>query len=208
LLWDHQQIYRNPSLGLATKARACKVAGQEGSLGIAFHAPESAKECEGMNRHTPKWSPILGVEVLMDFQIFKKNLQRSKPIRLKNYLYHQKVIEMWMSKMGLHNSFGYMKHKLWLKERSGIKLTIDSQTLKVKNRPNFLAWRWRAKYYWKDLDKGYNFALDLTSIRGLHTKLWVPKVARIRAVGIPGFSLGSPRTKCHLDVGLVERHRI
>jgi hypothetical protein len=33
----------NPSLGLATKARACKNAGQEGSLGVTFHAPESAK---------------------------------------------------------------------------------------------------------------------------------------------------------------------
>jgi hypothetical protein len=44
---------RNPRLGLATKARACEVAGQEGSLGITSHAFESAKECEGMNLHTP-----------------------------------------------------------------------------------------------------------------------------------------------------------
>jgi hypothetical protein len=47
-------LCHNLNLGLATKARACKVAGQERSLGVIFHAPRSAKECEGMNPHTPK----------------------------------------------------------------------------------------------------------------------------------------------------------
>jgi hypothetical protein len=44
----------NPSLGLATKAKACKVTGQEGSLGVTSHALGSAKKCERMNLHTPK----------------------------------------------------------------------------------------------------------------------------------------------------------
>ncbi len=48
----------NPSLGLATKARACKVAGHKGSPRITSRVPKSAKECEGMNLHTPKWTPI------------------------------------------------------------------------------------------------------------------------------------------------------
>jgi hypothetical protein len=43
--------YRNPSLGLATKVKACKSAGQKGSPGVTFHAFGSAKECEGMNPH-------------------------------------------------------------------------------------------------------------------------------------------------------------
>ncbi len=63
---------RNPSLGLTTKARACKSVGQEGSLGFTFHALGSAKECEGMNPHTLKKTPILGVGVPVDFQIFKE----------------------------------------------------------------------------------------------------------------------------------------
>jgi len=29
-----------------------------------------------------------------------------------------------MSKMGLHDSFGYLKHKLWPKEGLGVKLPI------------------------------------------------------------------------------------
>jgi hypothetical protein len=44
----------NPSFGLATKARACKGASQEGILRVTSHAPGSVGECEGMNPHTPK----------------------------------------------------------------------------------------------------------------------------------------------------------
>jgi hypothetical protein len=51
--------------------------------------------------------------------------------------------------------------------------------LKVENRPNFFAFRWRVTYQWKDLNEGYNFALDLTSVGGLHIKLWAPKVVEV-----------------------------
>jgi hypothetical protein len=63
-------------------------------------------------------------------------------------------------------------------------------------------------YRWKDFDKGYNFVLDLIAIRSLHTKLWGPKVTRDPTLGISGFPFGSPMTKCHLDVGLMERKKI
>ncbi len=39
-------------------------------------------------------------------------------------------------------------------------------------------------------------------------KLWAPKVARIPTLAISGLPLGSLGTKCHLDVGLVERHKV
>jgi hypothetical protein len=35
-----------------------------------------------------------------------------------------------------------------------------------------------------------------------------PKIARVLTLRISGLPFGNPRTKCHLDVGLVERHRI
>jgi hypothetical protein len=63
-------------------------------------------------------------------------------------------------------------------------------------------------YCWKSLDEGYNFASDLISIRGLHTKLWAPKVVGVPILGISRFPLGSPETKCHLDVGFVAGHII
>jgi hypothetical protein len=46
----------------------------------------------------------------------------------------------------------------------------------------------------------------LISIKGLHTKLWGPKVAKVSTLGISELPNGSPETKCHLDVGLVEKH--
>jgi hypothetical protein len=45
---------RNPSLGLATKAKACKGAGQKESSKVTSHALGSVGECEGMNPHIPK----------------------------------------------------------------------------------------------------------------------------------------------------------
>jgi len=42
-----------------------------------------------------------------------------------------------MSKMGLHDSFGHLKHKLWPKERSGVKLTIWLRTTKSQEFPRF-----------------------------------------------------------------------
>jgi len=54
---------RNPSLGLVTKAKGLQGCGQRLSPGVAFSCPESAKECEGMNLHTPKWTAMLGVGV-------------------------------------------------------------------------------------------------------------------------------------------------
>ncbi len=56
---------------------------------------------------------------------------------------------------------------------------FDFRSLKVGNRPDFLMCRWRVTCRWKALDKGYNFGLNLIVIRGLHTKLWRPKVARV-----------------------------
>jgi hypothetical protein len=85
---------------------------------------------------------------------------------------------------------------------------IGSQPLKVKNRPDFLACRWRATYRWKPLDKGYNFASDLISIVGLHAKVRAPKVVGVPVVGILGLPLGSPGTKCQLGAGLVAKHRV
>jgi hypothetical protein len=49
---------------------------------------------------------------------------------------------------------------------------------------------------------------NLIVIEGLHTKLSGSKVARVPMLLISGLPLGSPGTKSHLDMGLVERHRV
>jgi hypothetical protein len=42
-----------------------------------------------------------------------------------------------MSKMGSHGSFGYLKHKLWAKERPGVKLTVWLPTTKSRESTRF-----------------------------------------------------------------------
>ncbi len=39
-------------------------------------------------------------------------------------------------------------------------------------------------------------------------KLWAPKVVGVPTLIISGLPLESPETKCHLDVGLMEKHRV
>jgi hypothetical protein len=86
-------------------------------------------------------------------------------------------------------------------------LQFDSWPLKVRNHFDFLRCRSHARYCWKTLNKGYNFVLNFI-IGGLHTKLWGSKVVGVLTLAISGLPLKSPGTKNHLDVGLMERHRV
>jgi hypothetical protein len=119
--------YRNPNL--MTKARICKRLGQD--------RDPKVWESVRMNSHTHKWIPMLWVEVLMDFRIFRERLQGSKPLALKSFLYHWKAIEMKMSKMGSNDPFGHLKHNLWPKERPGVKLTVWFSTMKSRESTRF-----------------------------------------------------------------------
>jgi hypothetical protein len=83
--------------------------------------------------------------------------------------------------------------------------TNMTRLLKVGNWPDFLTWRQWVTYRWKVLNKGYDFALDLVAIRGLHAKLWAPKVTGVATHGILELPFGSPGTKSHLHVALEER---
>jgi hypothetical protein len=197
-----------PSLGLTTKAKVCKGASQEGSLGVRSHAPKSVGECEGMNLHTFKWVPTLGVKVPMDSRIFREQFQGSKPIGLKRSLYHWKFFGTWMSKMGSHDPFQYLTHRLWPKERMGVKLEVWLPPTKSQESPRFLACKWSATYYWKALNNGYNIFFNFISIRGSKTKLWAPKAVEVSTLGISELPLGGPKTKCHLGVSPMAKHRI
>jgi hypothetical protein len=82
------------TLALGSQARQglVKVRAKREAPGDTFHAPGSAKECEGMNPHTPKGTPTLGVGVLVDSRIFKEQFQGSKLVGLKCFLYHWKAL--------------------------------------------------------------------------------------------------------------------
>jgi hypothetical protein len=96
-----------------------------------------AKKCEGMNPHTPKWTPILGLGIPMNSWIFKGRLQRWKLIGLRPSLYHWKALGIYMSEMGSHDPLGHLKCKLWPKEGSKVKLSIWLLTTKSQEMPQF-----------------------------------------------------------------------
>jgi hypothetical protein len=86
--------------------------------------------------------------------------------------------------------FVYWIEDIWIGSFLGSSLEKDTnpfhvlimcQTLFLPRSgwKQFMACRWCAKYRWKALDEGYNFVLNLTSIRGLHQKLWASKVVKV-----------------------------
>jgi hypothetical protein len=76
---------RNPSLGLATKARGCKVVGQEKDPKVTSHAFGSAKNVRERTFTLPSELPCWESESQMDSRIFRTRLQGSKRIALKSY---------------------------------------------------------------------------------------------------------------------------
>jgi hypothetical protein len=120
----------NLSFGLATKVRGWKVMGQEEDSGVTSHAPASAKSVREWTLTLTSELPCWELESQKDSWIFQAWLQGSKPIALRSSLYHWKTIEIEMSKMGNASPFGHLKHKLWPKERSVVKLPIWLPTIK------------------------------------------------------------------------------
>jgi hypothetical protein len=94
------------------------------------------------------------------------------------------------------------------KRRVEVKLVVWFPTTKSREPTRFTYLHTVCNYYWKALDESYNFASDLISIEGLLAKLWGSKVTGIPTWAISGLSLGSPKTKSHLDVSSVASHRI
>ncbi len=64
---------RYPSLGLMTKARGCKVISQKRKL-------DNEKKCEGMNPHTPKGAPTLGIGVQWTIECLESDCKGQNPM--------------------------------------------------------------------------------------------------------------------------------
>ncbi len=78
--------------------------------------PGSVGECEDEYSHSQmnfhcvwelksRWTP----------KTSKSDWKGAKPLSLKSFLHHWKVIEAQMPKMGSHDPFGHLQHKLWPK---------------------------------------------------------------------------------------------
>jgi hypothetical protein len=142
----------------------------------------------------------------MDPEFSKNDCRGQYPLDSKVYYIIGKLLERRCLKWACMTHLGTKNTSYGQKKGQESICQFDFWLLKVENRPDFLACRWCVTYHWKALDEGYNFALDLTSIRGLHTNLWASKVVGIPILRISGLPL--QRTKWHLGVGHVAMHKV
>jgi hypothetical protein len=108
-----------------------------------------------------------------------------------------------MSKIGSYDPFGHLKHKLWPKERPRVKLVVWLPTTKSQESARF-----------PRVQVACDIPLE-SSQRGLQRFFWphfnwrsAHKVIGVQTLGISKLPFGSLETKCHLNVGLVERHKV
>jgi hypothetical protein len=167
---------RNPNLGLTTKARACKGEGQEGSSGVTSHALGSVEECEGMNPTLTNELPLWKLESQWTLKSSKNDCKGQNPLGWDVSYIIGNIFQLRCLKWVCMTHLNASNRSYSQKKGRELNWQFDSWPQKVRNHPDFLVCRWRAKYCWKDLNKGYNFSSYLISIKGLHTKLWAPKL--------------------------------
>jgi hypothetical protein len=193
-------LYRNFSLGLVTKARGCKVAGQKGDRESHHMLPGVQRVWGNEPSHSPLNSHCGSRSTKWTLEPSERNCRGQNPLVGKVFYIIGKLLKLRWLKWACIAHLDIWNTSYDQKKGRESNWQFDSRPLKVGNQPDFLIWRWRATYCWKALDKDYNFTLDLITIRGLHAKLWAPKVAGVRTMGIS--RLPSP------DVAPVERCKV
>jgi hypothetical protein len=133
--------------------------------------PERERKCEGMNPHTPKGESHLESWSPGGFPNVQRAIVGGNPMDWKKIYTIEKLLKRRCLKWALMTHLDIWNASYGQKKGWESNWPFDSRSLKVKNRPNFLECKWHVTYRWKPLDEGYNFASDLISIKGLHTKL-------------------------------------
>jgi hypothetical protein len=85
--------------------------------------------------------------------------------------------------MGLHIPFEYLKHKLWPKEGSGVKVSIWFPTIKSQESPWFTCVQVACHIPLERFWRGLQFYFRLHFNWRFAQKLWAFKVARILILG-------------------------
>jgi hypothetical protein len=99
-----------------------------------------------------------------------------------------------MSKMGSHDPFGYLKHKLWPKERPRVKLSIWLPTIKSQESPWFtcaqVAYHILLKISWQGLQLCFKLHLNRRSTKEV---MGFQSCGSLNFGNFRTFNLGIPR---------------
>jgi hypothetical protein len=176
--------------------------------GVIFHAPRSARKLREWTSTLPSQFSLWELESQWIPESLEGDYRAQNSLDWRVLYTIGNLLELKCLKWARMTHLDTSNISYGKKKGRESNYQFDSGPLKVGNRPNFIAFRWRATYCWKALDEGYNFPWDFISIGGLHTKLWAPKVVGVLTLGISRLSLGSPETKWHLGVGPMAKHRV
>ncbi len=128
-------LCRNPSLGLATKAKGLQGCDQKEVWELSqeqaresrqekaresHHTPGSVRKCEGVSLHTPKATPTLGDGVPVDSRNFREQLQVSNLNVLWHSLYLWKALDEVYNFASDRTSIGGLLAKLWGSKVAGV----------------------------------------------------------------------------------------
>jgi hypothetical protein len=132
--------YCNPNLGLATKARACKVLGQEGSPGMK----ESVRE---WTLTLPKDLPLWELESRWTPECSESDCKGQNSIAQKVLYTIRKLLKLRCLEWACMTHLDIWNTSYGQKKGRESNWQFDSRPLKVENRPDFLVCRWHATYH-------------------------------------------------------------
>jgi hypothetical protein len=106
-----------------------------------------------------------------------------------------------MSKLGLHYSFGHLKHKLWPKEGLGVKLAIWLTTTKSQESTQFTYLQMMCNIPLESSQQKLQLCFRIHLNWRFTCKVMGSKVMGVPTWAISRLPLGNPGTKNHLNVG-------
>jgi hypothetical protein len=127
------------------------------------------------------------MDSLQNFKSLKNNIMGENSLdwkilyTIKNILIFKCLKWAHMTHLNTYN-IGYGR-----KKGKESKCQFHCRSLKVENHVELRVCNWHAMYGWKNLNKGYNFALNHILIRYLHKKLRASKVLGISILKISRF---------------------
>jgi hypothetical protein len=130
----------------------------------------------GVWKSVREWTPTLPSELLLwelasrwSPKSPKSNCKGQNPLNKKFPYIIEKLLELRCLKWVRMTHLDTSNISYGQKKSRESNWQSNPRPLKVRNRPNFLACRWCATSHWKAPYKGYNFAMDFTSVA---TLLW------------------------------------
>jgi hypothetical protein len=139
-------VCRNPNLGNMTKVRACKGASQEWAEESHFMLPGVQERVREWTPTLPSDLPLWELESQWTFKFSEGNFRSQNSLDWNIFYIIGKLLELKCLKWVRVTHLG--TYNIRKAKRKGRKSNcqFDSWPLKVRNRPEFLACRWRVAH--------------------------------------------------------------